>query len=174
MIDDTRTLMIRGHLKIIILAIMSKRDVTGYDIAKSIKETTGEMPSFGSIYPLLKLMVAEKLAKTRTIKRKKYYTITSQGQATLKKVAEHKHKIIQQIKEGMMMFQTISKEDCEFFGQVLDSMQGEHMPLQSLGDERLKIAKRLLEMETNGIINKHNTEIKKIFKDTLKRLNSLK
>lgn len=166
--------MIKGHLKIIILTIMQKREVTGYELAKEIKGITGDQPSFGSIYPILKSLVIQNLASTKKLKNKKYYHITSEGRNTLKKIEDHKSEIMKHIREGMVLFQTISPADSEFFNQVIDTMHGDQLPLQSLSNERLKIAKKLLELEKKGLITKHTVEIKNIFNETLKKLNNIK
>jgi DNA-binding PadR family transcriptional regulator len=165
--------MIRGHLKVMILSLMLERDVTGYDIAKYLQQHTGEKPSFGSIYPVLKSMVTDGLAHTKTIKNKKFYRITIKGRTFLKELSGHKTKIIREIRDGFMAFQTISKEDCEFFTLVIDTLDKGHMPLQGLSKERLQIMITLLELEQRGLFLKNQTKIKAILVATTKKLQAL-
>ncbi|MEM4260277.1 MAG: PadR family transcriptional regulator [Candidatus Woesearchaeota archaeon] len=166
--------VIKGHLKLVILTIMQKKDVTGYEVAKEIKRITGVQPSFGSIYPILKSLVIQNLANTRKINNKKYYRITIEGRNTLKKIEDHKAEIIKHIREGMVLFQAISPADSEFFDHVIDCMHNDKLPLHSLGNVRLKIAKKLFELEKKGLVSKYNTKIKKIFNETLRKLNNIK
>lgn len=78
------------------LKIISENKATGYEIIKKVTELTGEKPSTGSIYPLLKSMQTKGLITGKTQNRKTIYEITPNGQATLsahgslKEYYEHK------------------------------------------------------------------------------------
>ena len=77
--------MARGYLKLVILNILSKRESSGYDIMKYVKETTEVFsPSPGSLYPALRQLREEKLVDFKIVGRRKVYHITKQGKAYLK------------------------------------------------------------------------------------------
>jgi len=88
--------MLKGLLKMSMLKIISENKSTGYEIIKKVTELTGEKPSTGSIYPLLKSMQTKGLIIGTTENGKTTYEITPSGQATLsahgalKKYYEHK------------------------------------------------------------------------------------
>jgi len=61
------------------LKIISENKVTGYDIIKKVSKLTGEKPSTGSIYPLLKSMEKKGWIMGKTGDRKTIYEITDSG-----------------------------------------------------------------------------------------------
>ncbi len=71
--------MLKGLLKMSMLKIISENKTTGYQIIKKITELTGEKPSTGSIYPLLKSMQTKGWIKGTTQKGKTSYEITTSG-----------------------------------------------------------------------------------------------
>jgi DNA-binding PadR family transcriptional regulator len=79
----------RGFLRVYILATLSKGPATGYEIMQRIEERTegAWRPGPGTIYPLLKSLVREKLV-TPSHKESKTsrvsYTITPSGERELK------------------------------------------------------------------------------------------
>jgi len=75
--------MLKGLLKMSMLKIISENKTTGYQIIKKITELTGEKPSTGSIYPLLKTMQNKGWITGTTQNRKTTYEITANGLAVL-------------------------------------------------------------------------------------------
>jgi formylmethanofuran dehydrogenase subunit E len=71
--------MLNGLLKLSMLKIISENKTTGYEIIKKIHELTGEKPSTGSIYPLLKSMERNGWITGTTANRKTTYEITQSG-----------------------------------------------------------------------------------------------
>jgi len=61
------------------LKIISENKTTGYQIIKKVTELTGEKPSTGSIYPLLKSMQTKGWIKGTIQKGKTSYEITTSG-----------------------------------------------------------------------------------------------
>jgi len=72
--------MIKGLLKMSMLKIISKNKVTGYGIIKKIYDLTGEKPSTGSVYPMLKSMTQKGWITGRAENGKTFYEITDSGQ----------------------------------------------------------------------------------------------
>jgi DNA-binding PadR family transcriptional regulator len=71
--------MLKGLLKMSMLKIISENKTTGYQIIKKVTELTGEKPSTGSIYPLLKSMQTKGWIKGTTQNSKTTYEITTSG-----------------------------------------------------------------------------------------------
>jgi formylmethanofuran dehydrogenase subunit E len=71
--------MLKGLLKMSMLKIVSENKATGYEIIKKVYELTGEKPSTGSVYPLLKSMVNKGWIAGRAADRKTTYEITDSG-----------------------------------------------------------------------------------------------
>ena len=76
--------MLKGLLKMSMLKIISEDKATGYQIIKKVNELTGEKPSSGSVYPILKSMVNKGWITGRNLNEKIIYEITETG----KKVVE--------------------------------------------------------------------------------------
>ena len=71
--------MFKGLLKMSMLKIISENKATGYDIIKKVNNLTGEKPSTGSVYPLLKSMANKGWIIGKTVDRKTIYEITDSG-----------------------------------------------------------------------------------------------
>jgi DNA-binding PadR family transcriptional regulator len=71
--------MLKGLLKMSMLKIISENKTTGYQIIKKVTQLTGEKPSTGSIYPLLKSMQTKGWIKGTTQNGKTTYEITTSG-----------------------------------------------------------------------------------------------
>lgn len=78
--------MLKGLLKMSMLKIISENKTTGYGIIKKVNELTGEKPSTGSVYPLLKSMIDKGWITGETVDAKTIYEITDSGK---KVVQEH-------------------------------------------------------------------------------------
>ncbi len=64
--------MLKGLLKMSMLKIISENKTTGYEIIKKVTDLTGEKPSTGSIYPLLKSMETKGWITGTTRKRQNH------------------------------------------------------------------------------------------------------
>ncbi len=90
--------MMRGYLKLAILNILSKKESSGYDIMKYVKNMTGVfMPSPGSLYPALKQLKEEKLVDFKVVGRRKVYHLTKQGRRYLKDLLLKKRNFYQKV-----------------------------------------------------------------------------
>jgi formylmethanofuran dehydrogenase subunit E len=72
--------MLKGLLKMSMLKIISDNKVTGYGIIKKINDLTGEKPSTGSVYPMLKSMAQKGWIIGSAENGKTFYEITDSGQ----------------------------------------------------------------------------------------------
>ena len=70
----------KGFLSFLVLWLISKRSMTGTEIALELKKRKGKKPSPGTIYPVLKHM---KEGNFLSIDEHKSYTLTEKGQKTL-------------------------------------------------------------------------------------------
>ncbi len=75
--------MLKGLLKMSMLKIISENKATGYQIIKKVNQLTGEKPSTGSIYPLLKSMEGKGWITGTTANGKTTYEITQPGKAVV-------------------------------------------------------------------------------------------
>jgi DNA-binding PadR family transcriptional regulator len=102
---------IKGHLKIIVLKLLEKQNLTGYGIINEINTKTGFWkPSPGSIYPLMNELHKKGLVGIKKEKNQKIYSITERGRIVLKKLVNEKNKAIENIKEHISILQLIEEK----------------------------------------------------------------
>ena len=70
----------KGFLTFLILWIISRKSMTGAEIASELQKRKGKKPSPGTIYPVLKNMKEEKLV---SMDENKSYTLTKKGEKSL-------------------------------------------------------------------------------------------
>jgi PadR family transcriptional regulator PadR len=70
----------KGFLLFLILWLVSKKSMTGAEIALELEKRRGKKPSPGTIYPVLKNMKERKLL---SIDENKRYTLTENGKKSL-------------------------------------------------------------------------------------------
>lgn len=80
----------RSDIKMIILRLLSNKDMYGYQIIQELKILSNNYFSLqeGSLYPLLHLLQSEELInsyweETTNMRKKKYYSLTENGKKTL-------------------------------------------------------------------------------------------
>ncbi len=79
--------LLKGSLDIILLSLLSKKEMYGYEISKTIKRVSAEELTIGegTLYPSLKRLEDNKLVESYLVKlenkeiRRKYYKITDLG-----------------------------------------------------------------------------------------------
>jgi DNA-binding PadR family transcriptional regulator len=74
-----------GDMKYVILKLLAKRPMHGYEVMKALEEETHGCykPSPGTVYPTLQWLEDEGLVKADTADGKKVYAITDSGRAFL-------------------------------------------------------------------------------------------
>lgn len=70
----------KGFLSFLILWLVSRKSMTGAEIALELEKRKGKKPSPGTIYPVLKNMKERKLL---SIDENKSYTLTEKGKKSL-------------------------------------------------------------------------------------------
>jgi len=80
----------RGNMKPIILRMLQKMPMHGYEIINQLEEKSHGMwrPSAGSIYPNLQLLEEQDLVTSSVEDGKKVYALTDQGKAAAEKAEE--------------------------------------------------------------------------------------
>ena len=74
----------RGLLSFLILFLVSKKSMSGQELAKEIESRKGEKPSPGTIYPALKNLRESGLIKEKKDGKNIAYTLTDNGKKALK------------------------------------------------------------------------------------------
>ncbi len=74
----------RGLLSFLILFMLSKKQMSGQQIAKEIEKRKGIRPSPGTIYPALKRLRNAKVIKEKKDGKEIVYSLTTEGEKILK------------------------------------------------------------------------------------------
>lgn len=85
-----RTSLIKGHLEMCVLSILSKEKSYGYEIMKKLEEHNLKLKGVGSIYPILTKLKNQEWVDTyremtETGKVRVYYEINEKGEVYLQK-----------------------------------------------------------------------------------------
>ena len=94
--DKYESQMKKGVLDMLVLKLLSKEEMYGYQIISELKVKSGErfLLKEGTLYPILYRLEDDSLVKSywREVQGKgvprKYYQITSEGRDTLKEIAQ--------------------------------------------------------------------------------------
>ncbi len=82
--------MMKGSIEILLLSLIEKGDIYGYEMAKRLKEKSNDLYSMGegTLYPALQRLEKQKFitsywGNSETGGRRKYYSITEVGKKEL-------------------------------------------------------------------------------------------
>ena len=103
------------HLRIIVLTLLEKEQLSGYTLIKRIQECAkGWKPSTGSIYPLLIKLKKEKVLDAHEVGRSNIYTITQKGKEEIVQIRNKRQEIISAMLSGICIGKMmLSKKDNE-------------------------------------------------------------
>jgi len=84
--------LLKGIAPVVVLEILSRGKMYGYELGRAIEQRSGEVLSLGkgTLYPLLYNLEAKKLVKGKwenneSARRRRYYSITGRGKSQLAK-----------------------------------------------------------------------------------------
>lgn len=82
--------LMKGSTVILILALLDKKEMYGYEMTKEIEKKSDGIFTFkeGTLYPILHMLESDKMVESywseHEGRRRKYYRITDQGKLMLK------------------------------------------------------------------------------------------
>ena len=74
----------RGMLSFLLLFLLSKKPMSGHELAEELEKRKGEKPSPGTIYPALKQLREAKLITEKKEGKTIRYSLTAEGKEGLK------------------------------------------------------------------------------------------
>ncbi len=84
--------LLKGVAPVVVLEILSRGQMYGYELSQAIEERSGDILSLGkgTLYPLLYNLEAKKLVEAKweeaeSGRKRRYYSITSEGKGQLAK-----------------------------------------------------------------------------------------
>jgi formylmethanofuran dehydrogenase subunit E len=166
----------RGYLKIAVLKALTNGNQTGYGLIKIIEDQTGRRPSYGSIYPLLESLKEDKLVKCKEDGKKKFYSLTTNGEKQLECITDKKEELIGKIQEAMRIFEMIHGQALgPYQTRMLDKMKKENMDLTHImPPEVMKMKEIWAKLIVEERLEKNKTQINTILKKANDELRKLK
>jgi len=150
--------MAKGLLKYFMLKLIFEKKSSGYELIKKIEEHSGNKPSTGTVYPLLKTMQKEGWINGSQKDEKTYYEITKLGKEKIEEYDTIKKEYITKMHESV----SIANETFHEHGHL---MYGEQMQMIH------PLVEEIIRLEESGISKE---KINSILKSTLKQLQELK
>jgi len=140
--------MKKGFLKIVMLHIISRGEITGYGLIKRVEELTGVRPSPGAVYPLLKGMEEKGWISSEKRDGKVYYRLTPEGTEKLEEIRELKEEYMKKLHQTLSIASEVflcrEEESFSAVGLLLPLMN-EVMELVSEGADLKEIQETLKE-----------------------------
>ncbi len=151
--------MSKGILKFLMLKIISEEKITGYGIIKRVEDHTGNKPSTGSVYPMLKSMENEGWISGEKVDDKTFYEITDSGRDKIKEFDKVHNDFIKKIHQSVVMVnETFEK------GGHLVYMESIGILVHPLVEDVVKLLKDGVDpVKISGIISKARDELKKLW-----------
>lgn len=164
--------MIKSHLKIIVLKILSTKKMSGYDLAKEIEQTTQYWkPSFGSIYPMLKDLNSKGLIDVETIGRRKVYHVTELGKKTIKDILKTKEEIFNLALSNIKNLEMIcNKREIAYIRKLHNGLKTTFLPFKGLTKEMNEINQEVMKLNDAKMEEKKIRGIKKILQDAINNI----
>jgi len=92
---DTNPSFMNGVAELLILQLLSRREMYGYELVRAIREETGDVISFGegAIYPMLHTLQRRQCLAAKRVEKggrsRVYYRLTRKGCSRLSRVARN-------------------------------------------------------------------------------------
>ncbi|MBI2546487.1 PadR family transcriptional regulator [Candidatus Woesearchaeota archaeon] len=165
--------MFPGHLKLLVLKILTKQELSGYAIIKQIKLETGFWkPSPGSIFPLLQKLEDEGLISHAEEKRRNRYAITAKGRQHVKLFMQKKHELLERMGEMLRLHQAIAydKHDANFFLMIMEQLKKGEIPFKELQPEVGMVRGSIFKLYAGNKVIGNEKQIKAVLREAVRKL----
>jgi len=85
--------LLRSFLDVLILALMRKKAISGYDVITFVNRKFSVLISTGTVYSTLYLLERDGLVQGKWTERKRMYVITEKGVKTINVILNSNHEI---------------------------------------------------------------------------------
>lgn len=158
----------------LIMLKLSEQPHTGYSLAKSIEQSTGRRPSWGSIYPLLVHLKERELTTMSSQGRKKVYSITPAGKRIAQGFKRDHDALIQKLMLSGKTVCAITGDNPEMMLEIFERMRSGENPFGPVTTDIVELRDTILAMASDGRLKRNQQATRKILGDTKARLERLK
>ena len=153
---------------------LRNKSMSGYELTKEIYESTSWKPSFGSMYPLLKELLNQKLVSVKTTSRKKTYSLSKSGEKVLDDAILAERNISEVMKKQFEAMQAIcTAKDKNHMKNFIDEFKDGPTMFGNLNKEFDDFHRIMFKLYKNKKINTKEEEIKKILNESIIKLRKL-
>jgi formylmethanofuran dehydrogenase subunit E len=157
-----------GHLKLLVLNLLSKGPKSGYVLMNDLKISTGKKPSPGSIYPLLDDLKNKGVLSVEVEGKSKIYSLTKKGKSVQEGFAQHKDEMKSQVRKMIGLYASISdNEEIERMHRFFDDACPDKLSSQDIHTEMLDMHETIFTVLSKA---KDDTERKALTEKVLKAL----
>jgi DNA-binding PadR family transcriptional regulator len=165
----------KGYLKLIVMKELATRPLSGYSLMKVIKEHSGQWkPSAGSIYPLLRQLLKDKLLGFKQDKKKKIYYLTAKGKSHFETMDRNKEEMVNNLMAKISACESMTSDEAEaVIVEFHKRSHKTHLAKKLGGDFHsplMQIQANLIRLFVEGKAKTSKAKIDAILKDTNKRL----
>ncbi len=160
-------------LPFIILRMLTKESLTGYDLVKMIEAETGWKPSYGSLYPVLNSMKKEGFVSLKLLGRRKIYSITQSGRKKLSEFEGDRKSLMRNVEKHMMVMNKCLGDKHSFVKNIFQMIRKGKMPFGKITSEAMELRNTLLRLSMQGKADKNPEKVKSILKRTIKELKKI-
>lgn len=161
-------------LQHLVLQKLHEQPQTGYSLRKEMAQSTGQRPSFGSIYPILERLSAEGLVIARQDGRKKIYTLTAKGRTAVISLRQQQNEIFSQLMSHSRMVCAITGNDPGPMMTMLERLKKGDDPLKGISANAIRLRDLIFTMSQQGRITRNQKEINKVLEDAIGRLERMR
>jgi DNA-binding PadR family transcriptional regulator len=165
--------MVGPSLSLFVLHTLASGPQTGYSLVKAIERSTGQKPSFGSIYPILEKLTHEGILAMKVDGRKKVYTLTPKGKRSAADLKTRHEELLGQMIAQSRMFCQVTGCDPAPMVAMLERLKRGDDPLAGVSSNALALRDTLFTLSQDDRIKRHRKEINAILKDAVHRLERL-
>jgi formylmethanofuran dehydrogenase subunit E len=160
-------------LQRLVLHKLGEKPLSGYSMMKEIHSSSGQKPSFGSIYPMLDRMHHDGLVSVKQDGRKKIYTLTQKGKLHLAEVKLHREQLIGEMIGKCRAMSELIGEDPEPIISLYERLKKGEDPLAPVKANLFKVRNIIFTMSQDGRLRQHQKKINTIMLNAYKELERL-
>lgn len=160
-------------LAFIILRMLTKEDISGYNLVKKMEQETGWKPSYGSLYPTLNSLKKDGAVSFKISGRKKIYAITPKGRRTLVEFEQTKESIMNTMEKKLMVINKCMGDNPSFLKNMFQMIKKGRLPFGPVTSEAMQLRNILMKMSLAGKIEKNPEKTRAIIKKAVNELSKL-
>ncbi len=157
-----------------VLHKLAEEPHTGYSLCSAIESSTGNRPSYGSVYPLLERLLQERSVTVRREGRKKIYSLTASGKRQLQAFEEKRHHLLENMQSSIRTLAEILDIEPGPMLFLMERLKRGEQPLGSISTPMFELRNLIFEMAQDGRAERNKDTINRMLKQMTVKLKRLR